>query len=564
MAHHNRLETHGVCLCFAMLMFLGRDADAQTNCATQHTSSGAFICYPNPAENGADSIVPDIFHLSAQVNAPNGQAVARYTVLIDGHLVYENRLAIPIQRLSIETNLKSPFDSGSHTVQLVVDGVGSAEVKGLQVYPSKNASFCDPFSRFDTRACSIMPNMRGPLRWSLKESAPQASTPANARKRTASFDGYFPYMELYGQNLKSTEADASDAVAVDAQENLYVASHVFADMELRKYAPDGSIIYDSLIRSCGDGFLSVAGLAIDNAGRAWIAGNTNACFPTTPNAVQSHVSEAGRTRGFVMLVDTAKPSSFGPLYATYLADVANRIAAIRVDSEGNAYVTGTTASFEFPHELSLSVAEDSARSRSTRLSFVSVLNPSGSGLQWSTLLQDAHLTALVLDRAGNVYVTGSVASRRSSFESRGSVGTARPARHSCGGQGRPAKECDDVLVAELSDRGRRLSYMARFGGSGDEEGRAISTSAQGAWVLVAGNTDSRDFPTSLVTNTSHRESLQSFAVALQPCRTGVLYSRLIPEAHNRVAPGIALAPALDAFTTAFPVALTVAELAKAR
>jgi hypothetical protein len=119
----------------------------------------------------------------------------------------------------------------------------------------------------------------------------------------------------------------------------------------------------------------------------------------------------------------------------------------------------------------------------------------------------------------------------------------------------------DVLVAELSDRGRRFSYVARFGGSADAEGQAISTAAQG-WILVEGGTDSPDFPPSSATNKSRHEGSQSFAMALQPCKTGVFRSRFLSEADDHVAPAIALAPALDAFTAAFSGAFTAAGLTK--
>ena len=109
-----------VCCGFFVLLLLARVADAQTTCAAQHSARGAFICYPNPSENPADSSVPHIFHLSAQGNAPDGQAIAGYLVLIDNRPVYETQLAVPVLKLSIETNLKSPFNTGSHTLRLVV------------------------------------------------------------------------------------------------------------------------------------------------------------------------------------------------------------------------------------------------------------------------------------------------------------------------------------------------------------------------------------------------------------------------------------------------------------
>lgn len=525
------LQTSGVRCCFLMLLLLGRAAEAQTACATQHTAIGAFICYPNPSENAEDSTIPDVFHLSAQGNAGEGQVIAGFKVLIDNRLVYESRLPLPIQRLSVETNLRSPFDSGSHTLRFVVDGAGTAEVSGLKVYPSGNTGFCDLFSRPDPHTCRIL-NIRGPLRWSPTEPTPGTAPPETFRQPGDPLARYSAYVQLYGRNLKSVEADVSDAMAVDDQGNLYVASHAFADVELRKYARNGSLIYASLIRSCGDGFMSVAGLAIDSAGRAWIAGNTNACFSATPNAVQLHAAGTRRTRGFVALVDTTKPGSAAPLYVAYLSDVENRIAAIRVDNDGNAYVAGTTASLKFPHESSLSVVEGPAPFSSEKLGFVAVLNPPGSGLLWSTLVQHAELTALALDSSRNVYITGRVASGPADISGK-----------------RPMKR-GDVLVAEISDRGRRFSYLARFGGPADAAGRAISTTARG-WVLVEGDTDSSDFQPSSAPNKSRHEGAQPFAMVLQPCRTGVLRSRFLAEADDRMAPAIALTPALDAFTTAF-------------
>jgi hypothetical protein len=260
-----------------------------------------------------------------------------------------------------------------------------------------------------------------------------------------------------------------------------------------------------------------------------------------------------------MLMDTAKPSYSAPLYVTYLSDVDNQISAIRVNSEGNAYVVGTTTSPEFPHESSLSIAGTLPQFRDARLGFVSVLNPMGSGLLWSTLLQNARLTALALDDMGNVYITGRVASGQPSSASPRSVRTAKP---SCGARSKLTAGCDDVLVAELSDRGRELSYVARFGGSADEEGRAISTTAQDPWIFVAGDTVSPDFPTSSAANTSRHDGLQSFVVALQPCRTGVMYSRLLAEDDNLPGPKLALTAALDIFTATSSGAFPTADLGK--
>jgi hypothetical protein len=72
------------------------------------------------AENGEDLVLPSLFHLSAQGNAVPGRAIIGYRVLIDNRLVYQNKFPVPLQHLSIETNLNAPFPPGPHTLQLLI------------------------------------------------------------------------------------------------------------------------------------------------------------------------------------------------------------------------------------------------------------------------------------------------------------------------------------------------------------------------------------------------------------------------------------------------------------
>ena len=477
-----------VVVCLEILLISGRVADAQSNCALQHSGAGVFICYPDPSQ-AATSAVPNVFHLSAQANAAEGRTIAGFKVLIDNQLASDITLPAPLQKLSIETNVKSPFSNGMHTLTLQVAGAGSAELQRLEVRPAEDAAFCNPFDRSNPLICRLS------LQWSLTQPQP------------AELNGFTSYLDLYGRNLKNIKADGADAMAIDGQGNLYIASHTFSDVDLRKYGRDGSLLYSSLIRSCGEGFTSVTGLQVDGAGRAWVAGNTAACFSTTPNALRRRVNPS-QVHGFIMLLDTSKPSANAPIYATYLDSVENRIVAIRVDHYGNAYVAGTTDSTEFPH-VSLLRGPDAPTVRSTNLGFVSMLNPTGSSLLWSTLMPDTSLTSLALDAAGRVYVTGST-------EARGS---------------------QNVVVAELSERGRRLSYRAEFGDTKHQQGRAISVDLKGTWLAVTGESDSAD-------------GLHSFVVALEPCQTGHWHSVLLNELSDRVAPAIAINSALDGFVTA--------------
>jgi uncharacterized protein (TIGR03437 family) len=107
-------------------------------------------------------------------------------------------------------------------------------------------------------------------------------------------------------------------------------------------------------------------------------------------------------------------------YATYLGGSANDQAmTVAVDSSGNAYVGGAAASEDFPlrypiqftpfnticYQLDPDGNPISAYQCATA-GFLSVLNPSGSALVWSTYLGTGIAHAVALDTAGNVYATG--------------------------------------------------------------------------------------------------------------------------------------------------------------
>ena len=96
------------------------------------------------------------------------------------------------------------------------------------------------------------------------------------------------------------------------------------------------------------------------------------------------------------------------VYSTYLggsgADGGNGIA---VDSSGNAYVTGSTNSTNFPTMNPLQPAIGG----SGQNAFVTKLNPSGSSLVYSTYLGGSGNagdggTGIAVDSSGNAYVTG--------------------------------------------------------------------------------------------------------------------------------------------------------------
>ena len=470
----------------ALLLGFSGTAAAQTSCGIQHPDPGVFICYPNSSDKSAPVIVPALFHLSAQINAPAGGSVRRYSIFLDSQLLFDNRLAVAAERLPIELNLVSHFDSGTHTLRVTAPGADSAEIKNIQFSPFKDAGFCDPVSKVETFS-SCYAAMKAPLRWILgKDSgAPQPT----------SLTSYADYVNLYSRNLKSIEADSADQAAVDAEGNLYIVLHLSGGLELRKYTPARSIVYDAVIQTCSPGSLSITGVATGDAGRVWIAGNTTACLAGTEGAWKSHIRDTSRPHAFVLLFNTSEPTATTPRYLTYLADTENQVTAIRVDKEGNAYVAGTSSSPEFPNQHRFTISDGHAASNQN--AFVAVLNPAGSSLEWTALLENVNPSALALDSIGNVYVAGQ-----------------------SGGHG---------SLAELTDNGTKLRYTTRLA-IGDP--RAVAAAPDGAWVVVQGES-------------------QLFAVMLEPCAKGKIFSEALPRNENSVGEDVSNGLALNAFAQDF-------------
>src|SRR5215204_6523090 len=85
------------------------------------------------------------------------------------------------------------------------------------------------------------------------------------------------------------------------------------------------------------------GIAVDAQGSAYVTGTTTSmAFPTTPGAFNT----SNPNSAFVTKLD---PAGSTLIYSTFLSDgFSSFTTAIAVDSAGNAYVTGSTTSTNFP------------------------------------------------------------------------------------------------------------------------------------------------------------------------------------------------------------------------
>ncbi|MBM3747347.1 MAG: hypothetical protein FJW34_16295, partial [Acidobacteria bacterium] len=238
---------------------------------------------------------------------------------------------------------------------------------------------------------------------------------------------------------------------------------------------------------------------------------TSADFPATGGALDT--TSNGSDDVFVAKLN---PAGTAIVYSTYLGGSgADSGTAIAVDSSGNAYVTGSTESSNFPTTAG---AFDTTANGGTDV-FVAKLNPTGTALVYSTFLGGSGLDAgwaVAVDSVGSAYVAGTT----------WSVGFPTTAgafdtSHNGGA---------DVFVAKVNSSGNGLAYATFLGGSGEDAALDLALDSTGNAYLT-GFTSSSNFPvTSGAYDTSFNGgsfSIDAFVTNLNPTGTALLYSTFL-------------------------------------
>ncbi len=281
-----------------------------------------------------------------------------------------------------------------------------------------------------------------------------------------------------------------------------------------------------------------AAIAIDASGNAYITGSTESTtFPVTAGAFQSFLAPPtfglSVTNAFVTKLNS---NGTALLYSTYLGgggtDGGNGIA---VDSDGNAYIAGSTTSSDFP--LTYGAFETSGGGN---IGFVTKMNPTGSSLVYSTFLDAGNgsfASGVAVDSDRSAYVAGT--------GSASLLGTSVNYGSGFGGSG-----FGGVFVAKLNPAGTALSYLTSLGGSGTQQstGMALDSSAN---VYVIGSTDSTDFHLLSPVQTAGPSAESGFPVGfvlkLDPSGS-LAYSTYFGSAYDRPH-AIAVDPNSNAYIT---------------
>jgi len=164
----------------------------------------------------------------------------------------------------------------------------------------------------------------------------------------------------------------------------------------------------------------------------------------------------------------SNPAGSGLLYATYFGSNKDRADGIAVDGSGNAYVTGWAGDASFP--VTPGTVEPSKQAGGSQ-GFLLKFGPSGR-VVWGTYI-DGLGYGVAVDGAGNSYVTGIA----SNFPTTSGE---------CGS--------DDAFVATLNPSGSAFLDATCIGGSAQDIATAIALGPQSS-VYITGITYSTDLPT---------------------------------------------------------------------
>ena len=338
---------------------------------------------------------------------------------------------------------------------------------------------------------------------------------------------------VYSTYLGGIGFDAGLGIAVDTAGNAYVTGGTTStdfpttpgafqptfgggeDAFVTKLNPTGSaLLYSTYLR---DAFGE--SIAVDAAGNAYVTGvvlSTN--FPTTLGAFQT--ASGGGSDAFVTKLNLTGSAL---VYSTYLGgsdfDVARGIA---IDAAGNAYVSGFTASTNFPTTLG---AFQTTYGGGALDAFVAKVDPTGSVLVYSTYLGGSDIdgsVGIAVDAAGNAYVTG------------GTSSTNFPTT-----PGALQTTFAGAFVTKLNPAGSGLAYSTYLGGSGSA-GQGVAVDAAGH-AYVTGGTDSTFSTTVNAFQPTYGGGPEdAFVAKLNPTGSALSYSTYLGGSGDNIGYGIAL------------------------
>ena len=287
--------------------------------------------------------------------------------------------------------------------------------------------------------------------------------------------------------------------------SFHIGSHGTVGFRIGVYDRSRPLVIDPVLSYStylgGSSMDAVTSIAVDKTGNAYVAGWTTSTDLPTVGPVRAQ--NGGGVDAFVAKLG---PGGNSLIYCTYLGGRGDdRAFGIAVDSSGDAYVTGWTASSAFPTAAPIQSTMAGAKD-----AFVAKLNPAGNALIFSTYLGGSNTdsgNAIAVDAAGNAYIAGGTYSFNFPVIS--------AYQNSLRGQ-------QNAFVTKLSPSGS-LIYSTYLGGNGSDAAAGIAVDAANN-AYITGGTTSTTFPTAAPLQAASGGSQDAFVTKLGPSGNALIYS----------------------------------------
>jgi hypothetical protein len=431
---------------------------------------------------------------------------------------------------------------------IAVDGTGSVYIAGY----TNSLNF--PLAAFGSLKTTT---------WMQNGSTPFIAQPPPPHVFVAKLDPAGANL-VYADYIGGNSEDYAFALVLDSANEVYVtgstASSNFPVVKayqsqqpgpysgfLTKVSADGSsVLYSTYLG--GNTYDQPASIAIDGFGQVHVVGYTaSQNFPVV-NPYQASVSanQAGIYGEYGFLTKFSADGS-SLVYSTYLAGNSNvaqtcgsgscwpapnsAIAALAVDGNDNAYVAGTTNTYNFPVTPGAFLTSNTTQ-QDASIGFVSKFGSAG-GLDYSTYFYASSgnpvgITAIAVDNSGSAYITGTAQSD-GTFPIT-STGICDP--------GVDGLSCGYAFVTKFDPTGSTLLYSTFLGPNNYASPEAIALDATGnAYLLTSTSSSLFQTDQAIEGYTSNQDLL---LVEIDPAATTQLFSTYLGGSGNDGPSGIAL------------------------